>query len=87
MELAERGCININSLLGAANKNNCSVAIDELRRWSKRTIRNGFQITRVLPRFVRTLGHSINVELAYQPHVSSELLHHSTALRSIASEG
>ena len=85
LELDGGGWVGVSELLRAANASGFRLTPDELREVVEKNDKRRFELSEDGRRIRASQGHSVEVELGYEPQQPPELLYHGTAERFLAS--
>jgi len=81
LKLGEAGWVGVDELLQAVNRNGVSLTIDQLKHIVATSDKKRFAFSEDGQRIRASQGHSVEVDLQYQPQTPPELLYHGTATR------
>ncbi|HEX9048259.1 MAG TPA: RNA 2'-phosphotransferase, partial [Verrucomicrobiae bacterium] len=81
VKLDEAGWIGVTELLRAANQHGVALTLDELKQIVATSDKKRFAFSDDGLRIRANQGHSIEVDLQYEPQIPPELLYHGTATR------
>jgi putative RNA 2'-phosphotransferase len=90
LKLDEAGWIGVDELLRAVNQHGVALTLDQLKHIVATSDKKRFAFSDDGLRIRASQGHSIEVDLQYEPQTPPELLYHGTATRfldSIRKEG
>jgi putative RNA 2'-phosphotransferase len=90
LKLGDAGWIGVDELLHAANQHGVSLTLDQLKHIVATSDKKRFAFSNDGLRIRASQGHSIDVDLQYEPQTPPEWLYHGTAMRfldSIRKEG
>lgn len=85
IELDASGWIDVELLLAACSKHNFPISIEELEHVVRTSDKKRFAFSEDRNRIRANQGHSVNVELGYEPVEPPEILYHGTAVKSVES--
>lgn len=83
--LDEQGWVNVNELLRQAHKHGKVIAIDILNHVVETNNKKRFAFSEDKQQIRASQGHSVAVELGYEPQVPPEILYHGTGSQSVES--
>ena len=81
LKLGEAGWIGVDELLHAVNQHGVSLALDQLKHIVATSDKKRFAFSDDGQRIRASQGHSVEVDLQYEPQVPPEMLYHGTATR------
>jgi putative RNA 2'-phosphotransferase len=90
LKLGEAGWIGVDELLRAVNQHGVSLTLDQLKHIVTTSDKKRFAFSNDDLRIRASQGHSVEVDLQYEPQIPPELLYHGTAtqfLDSIRKDG
>lgn len=85
LKLDDAGWVSVEELLNAVNQHGVSLTLDQLKRIVATSDKKRFAFSEDGQRIRASQGHSIKVDLQYEPQVPPELLYHGTTSRFIDS--
>lgn len=85
LELDEAGWVSIEQLLSALSRNGTSLSVEQLQHIVATSDKKRFAFSQDGLRIRASQGHSVEVDLRYEPQTPPELLFHGTASRFIDS--
>ena len=83
--LDEAGWVSVEDLLEGSRRNGHAITFDELQRIVQTSDKQRFAFSEDLKRIRANQGHSVPVDLGYEPARPPEVLYHGTADRFLAS--
>jgi putative RNA 2'-phosphotransferase len=81
LKLGDAGWVDVKELLQAVNRHGVSLTLDQLAHVVATSDKKRFAFSEDGRRIRANQGHSIAVDLRYQPQVPPEFLYHGTAIR------
>lgn len=81
LKLGDAGWVDVKELLQAVNRHGVSLTLDQLAHVVATSDKERFAFSEDGRRIRANQGHSIAVDLRYQPQVPPEFLYHDTAIR------
>jgi putative RNA 2'-phosphotransferase len=81
LKLGDAGWIGVDELLRAVNQHGVSLTLDQLKHIVATSDKKRFSFSEDGLRIRASQGHSVEVDLQYEPQVPPELLYHGTATR------
>jgi putative RNA 2'-phosphotransferase len=81
LKLDDAGWVGVDELLGAVNQQGVSLTLDQLKHIVATSDKKRFAISGDGLRIRSSQGHSLEVDLQYEPQAPPELLYHGTATR------
>jgi putative RNA 2'-phosphotransferase len=81
LKLGDAGWVDVKELLQAVNRHGVSLTLDQLAHVVATSDKKRFAFSEDGRRIRANQGHSIAVNLRYQPQVPPEFLYHGTAIR------
>ena len=81
LKLGDAGWVGVKELLQAVNRHGVSLTLDQLAHVVATSDKKRFAFSEDGRRIRANQGHSIAVDLRYQPQVPPEFLYHGTAIR------
>jgi putative RNA 2'-phosphotransferase len=87
LELSESGWVSVGRLIEASRNHGFEFTLDELRSVVTNNDKKRFSFTEDGLRIRANQGHSLDVELGYDPVAPPEILYHGTADRFLSSIG
>jgi putative RNA 2'-phosphotransferase len=81
LKLGDAGWVDVKELLQAVNRHGVSLTLDQLAHVVATSDKERFAFSEDGRRIRANQGHSIAVDLRYQPQVPPEFLYHGTAIR------
>ena len=85
LQLDSAGWVDVNLLLTAVNENGVSLTFDQLKEVVETNPKKRFALSEDGLRIRASQGHSLEVDLEYQPQTPPEYLYHGTAIRFVDS--
>ena len=85
LKLGEAGWIGVDELLRAVNQHGVALTLDQLKHIVATSDKKRFAFSEDGQRIRASQGHSIDVDLQYEPQTPPELLYHGTATRFLDS--
>lgn len=85
LELDNAGWVGVTDLLDAVNRNGISLGLDQLKHVVATNDKKRFEFSEDGQRIRARQGHSVEVDLQYEPQVPPELLYHGTPERFVES--
>ncbi len=85
IELDEAGWVDVQKLLDALATHNFPITLEELNQVVETSDKNRFAFSEDHTRIRASQGHSVEVELGYQPATPPEILYHGTVDRFLDS--
>jgi putative RNA 2'-phosphotransferase len=85
LSLGDAGWIGVDELLRAVNQHGIPLTLDQLKHIVATSDKKRFALSDDGLRIRASQGHSIDVDLQYEPQEPPELLYHGTATRSLDS--
>ena len=85
LELDNAGWVGVTDLLDAVNRNGISLRLDQLKHVVATNDKKRFEFSEDGQRIRARQGHSVEVDLQYEPQVPPELLYHGTPERFVES--
>src|ERR1043165_5742022 len=83
LALGEAGWVSVEELLRAINRNGVALSLEELQQIVATSDKKRFAFSEDGLRIRASQGHSVEVDLQYEPQTPPELLYHGTATRFI----
>src|SRR6266581_6052279 len=85
LNLGDAGWVGVDELLQAVNSHGVSLTLDELKHIVATSDKKRFAFSEDGLRIRASQGHSVEVDLQYEPQAPPELLYHGTAIRFLDS--
>jgi putative RNA 2'-phosphotransferase len=85
LKLDSAGWVGVDELLGAVNQQGVSLTLDQLKHIVATGEKKRFAFSEDGLRIRASQGHSLEVDLQYEPQAPPELLYHGTATRFLDS--
>jgi len=85
LKLDDAGWIGVDELLRAVSQHGISLTLDQLKHIVATSDKKRFALSEDGRRIRASQGHSVEVDLQYEPQVPPELLYHGTATRFLDS--
>src|SRR5579872_5307130 len=79
--LGEAGWVGIDELLDAVNRHGVALTLDQLKHIVATSDKKRFAISDDGSQIRANQGHSVEIDLQYEPQAPPELLYHGTATR------
>jgi putative RNA 2'-phosphotransferase len=81
--LDEAGWVGVQELLDAVNRHGVKLTLDDLKHVVETNTKKRFAFSEDGQRIRASQGHSVEVDLQYQPQAPPEVLYHGTATRFV----
>ncbi|MBY0550100.1 MAG: RNA 2'-phosphotransferase [Candidatus Obscuribacterales bacterium] len=83
--LDESGWVDVDTLVAACGKHKFQISVEELEHVVRTSEKKRFAFSQDKKKIRANQGHSVDVELGYQPVEPPEILYHGTAVKSLES--